>query len=111
MNIGVLTTSYPRRPTDPAGNFVAGLCQVLAERGASVEVIAAGPGQTRDGAVRIHRLPGHDLFYGGGAPERLARDRAAWGGALRFSARPGRSITVQLLAFRMTKSNSARWCG
>jgi glycosyltransferase involved in cell wall biosynthesis len=72
MRIGVLTTSYPREPGDPAGHFVEGFATWLAERGASVEVVAAGPG---------------GLFYRGGAvgawrrrPVRGSALAAAWCG-------------------------------
>jgi hypothetical protein len=42
MRIGVLTTSYPRWPGDPAGNFVEGHVRALMQLGHEVEVIAAG---------------------------------------------------------------------
>jgi len=74
MRIGVVTTSYPRHAADPAGIFVAGMARFLAGRGHEVEVIAAGPGATRDGAIPIHRVrAGAALFYDEGAPDRLER--------------------------------------
>jgi glycosyltransferase involved in cell wall biosynthesis len=94
MRIGIVTTSYPRAPTDPAGGFVAGLARWLAARGAAVDVVAAGPGADRDGAIAIHRVDGRHLFYGDGAPAALAasfwaRVRAPWFAArlLRAAAR------------------------
>src|SRR5215470_3642344 len=78
MRIGVLTTSYPREPGDPAGGFVAGLARWIAARGHAIEVIAAGPGMTRDGDIPIARIrAGAGLFYDEGAPERLERSPAA----------------------------------
>jgi glycosyltransferase involved in cell wall biosynthesis len=96
VRVGVLTTSYPRTPSDYAGAFVADRVQALLARGHEVDVLAAGAGAplgtTRDGRLRLTRLParladGPDLFAGAGAPEALERDgaRAAWA-ALRFSA-------------------------
>lgn len=44
MRIGVVTTSYPRWPGDPAGNFVDGHVRAMRALGHDVEVIAAGDG-------------------------------------------------------------------
>lgn len=76
-HIGVLCTSYPRSPGDPAGNFVLGLNRYLRGRGCDVTVLCAGDGAAREEAwgpagERVLRLPS-SLFYGGGAPERLFR--------------------------------------
>jgi len=74
VKIGVVTTSYPREPGDPAGAFVAGFARFLAARGHDVEVVAAGPGGARDGAIPVHRVrAGASLFYDEGAPDRLER--------------------------------------
>jgi glycosyltransferase involved in cell wall biosynthesis len=75
--VGVLTTSYPREPGDPAGGFVAELARFVAARGHAVEVVAAGPGMDRDGDIRVDRVPGAGLFYGEGAPDRLERSPRA----------------------------------
>lgn len=86
MRLGLLTTSYPRFPGDPAGGFVAEHAAFLAAAGHDVEVLAAGDGDsTLDGITvrRVAAAPG--LFDGGGAPERLAESRAAWLTAARFS--------------------------
>lgn len=40
MKVAVLTTSYPRRPGDPAGNFVADAVERIRERGVDVEVVS-----------------------------------------------------------------------
>lgn len=42
VRIGVVTTSFPRWPGDPAGAFVAGHVRALRRLGHEVEVIAAG---------------------------------------------------------------------
>jgi glycosyltransferase involved in cell wall biosynthesis len=74
MKVGVVTTSYPRTPDDPAGAFVRASAQWLAARGHDVEVVAAGPGMARDGAVRVRRVAlGASIFYDEGAPDRLER--------------------------------------
>lgn len=87
MRVGVVTTSYPREPGDPAGVWVAGLAQWLARQGHEVEVVAAGPGATEDGSVRITRVVAgaRALFHGEGAPERLERDWMARAAAPLFS--------------------------
>lgn len=88
MRFGVITTSYPRSPHDPAGGFVRGLNRYLTRRGHTVEVIAAGPGDDEGGepgdgdgragaavgddeGIRVRRVPSR-LFYRGGAPDALA---------------------------------------
>ncbi len=58
MNIGVITTSYPRYEGDPAGNFVAAHVAELRALGHGVEVISAED---------------DPLFAQGGAPELLER--------------------------------------
>src|SRR5690348_13971591 len=99
MYLGVVTTSYPRFPGDPAGNFVAAHAAALRALGHRVEVIAAGGpdrGKPRDatrggvnhpalpgeppadgkiGPLWIHprRVGGLGLFYAGGAPDALER--------------------------------------
>lgn len=71
MRVGVVATSYPRRPGDAAGGFVAGHVAYLRAAGADVEVVAAG-----------HGLPAPArLFDAGGAPDALEAARAAGGGA------------------------------
>lgn len=84
MRIGVLTTSHPRFPDDPAGNFVAGLNRHLRGLGHQVEVVAAGPGDGPAGLdwEAVYRVPSA-LFYEGGAPDALSVGRV--GEAARFS--------------------------
>ena len=45
MRIGVVTTSYPRWPGDPAGSFVEGHARALRALGHEVEIVAAGDGE------------------------------------------------------------------
>jgi glycosyltransferase involved in cell wall biosynthesis len=87
VRIGVVTTSYPRESTDPAGIFVAGLARWFAGAGAKVEVVAAGPGRGRDGDIVVHRIDSPTLFYDGGAPEALASSWRARMAAPVFAAR------------------------
>jgi glycosyltransferase involved in cell wall biosynthesis len=92
MRFGIVTTSYPREPGEPAGSFVASHAAWLAEQGHEVDVVAAGEVadvRSAHPAVKIRRVRcGARLFYGGGAPERLA-DAAAWPEAIAFSLRLG----------------------
>ena len=71
MRIGVITTSYPRWPGDPAGNFVGAHVAALRALGHDVEVICAAPDEP--------------LFYRGGAPDLLERG-GRWRAALAFTA-------------------------
>lgn len=102
MRLGVVTTSFPREPGDPAGSFVAAHVRWLERQGHEVEVIAAGdrrrvPGDTPE--ARAHRLSSR-LFYRGGAPEALdggglmrpARLAAAAGFSLRQLAAIARRL-------------------
>jgi glycosyltransferase involved in cell wall biosynthesis len=96
MRVGVLTTSYPRRPGDHAGAFVEDRVLRLLDEGHEVDVLAAGAGAplgtTRVGRLSVTRLPASfasepDLFAGAGAPEALeAGARGALWAAARFSA-------------------------
>ncbi|HEX3474856.1 MAG TPA: glycosyltransferase family 4 protein [Kofleriaceae bacterium] len=118
MQLGVVTTSYPRFPGDPAGNFVAAHVAALRALGHRVEVIAAGGaagGEPRDatrGGVNRPALPGErgrerplwidarrvgglGLFYTGGAPDALERSPLRAGlAAAAFTAR----LTAQVAA-------------
>jgi len=62
VRIGLLTTSYPRYPGDPAGGFVAEHAAFLARIGHDVEVIAGGterarPDASTDPATRADTTP------------------------------------------------------
>jgi glycosyltransferase involved in cell wall biosynthesis len=107
VRIGVVTTSYPRWPDDPAGNFVGDHVVALRALGHEVEVIAAS---AAEGAVErqgsflpekafaphasetAHRIPS-SLFYRGGAPDQLEASylRGALAGVA-FTARMAAAI-------------------
>jgi len=105
VNVGLVTTSFPRHAGDYAGSFVGDRVERLLADGETVHVIAAGDGR---GAPEIEhpRLtvtrvaaphPGTRaaLFYGAGAPEALERGSAAvWLAAARFTA----ALAVQVRA-------------
>jgi glycosyltransferase involved in cell wall biosynthesis len=73
MKLGVVTTSYPRWPGDPAGSFVAGHVAALRALGHRVEVIAAGAALPADHDAATRRVGGTGLFERGGAPDALER--------------------------------------
>jgi glycosyltransferase involved in cell wall biosynthesis len=98
MHLGVVTTSYPRWPGDPAGSFVGEHVRWLARAGHTVDVICAGEGElARDSfGARVFRVPAApELFYSGGAPEALGQSRRAWLSALAFAARMGPVIRAR----------------
>jgi glycosyltransferase involved in cell wall biosynthesis len=95
MRVGLLTTSFPRTPTDSAGSFVLGFAQALIARGATLDVLAPEP---RERIAPIHEaglevthvryLSPRSLqrtFYGAGVPENLRRDPWAWLGLVPFT--------------------------
>ena len=84
--IGLLTSSFPSRPGDPAGGFVHEHARWLRDQGFEVEVLAARPGSAgREPGLKVTRLPfGRRIFGGQGAPEILAAGRA-WPHALAVS--------------------------
>ena len=92
MNIGLLTTSFPRHVGDYAGSFVGDRLQRLLDDGHAVEVLAAGvagdgPPVTVDGRLTLRRIPASPaLFYREGAPEALERGGPIWLAAAQFSA-------------------------
>ncbi len=125
MVVALLTTSYPRRPGDYAGSFVADRARRWVDAGHQVEVLAAGEaeggtgaGATVEDGVRVTRIAGGGLFYGAGAPETLERDRgAAWLAAARFTAaltaavRSGRSRWSRIEAHWLVPSALAAAAG
>lgn len=99
MKLGVVATSYPRFPGDPAGNFVAAHVAALRALGHVVDVIAAGdPGTARgsaDGIDRIARIAS-PLFYRGGAPDALERTPLRSGlAAATFAVRMTAAVTAR----------------
>ncbi|MGE0402443.1 MAG: glycosyltransferase family 4 protein [Kofleriaceae bacterium] len=92
MRIGVVTTSYPRFPDDPAGNFVGEHVRALKSLGHEVDVIAAADDEEARvscGEDSITRIPSGGLFYTSGAPDLLERG-------------PRRSLSAAALAIRLT---------
>ncbi len=92
--VGVLTSSFPSRPGDPAGSFVAEHARYLRGAGCDVEVVAARPGSPDAvPGIRVSRLTasGARLFAGAGAPELLT-------GARHSAARHWRDATGASLA-------------
>ena len=90
MQIGLLSTSYPRDPADGAGRFVAELAGWLARRGDAVEVLAPHPAADPTPGVMVRPLryalkPA--LLYGAGAPDNLRASPRAWLQAPAFCAR------------------------
>jgi glycosyltransferase involved in cell wall biosynthesis len=74
MQIGLLTTSYPRHRRDPAGRFVAELAGWLAGAGDAVEVIAPHPARSEHPGVAVHAVRyalRPRLLYRAGAPDNL----------------------------------------
>ncbi len=94
MRVGVVTTSFPRYPGDPAGAFVAELCLWIQSQGHTVEVVAAGEEEEeclwQNIALTRVKAP-KGLFYEGGAPDAL-RSRGQHLQALLFSARLLREV-------------------
>ncbi len=93
MKIGLVTTSFPREPGDPAGSFVGAHARWLRRAGHEVDIVCAGEASGKAGG-NSHELPGTNvirvasrLFYRGGAPESLAS-----GGALATLAAAGFSL-------------------
>jgi glycosyltransferase involved in cell wall biosynthesis len=80
MNIGVITTSYPRWPGDAAGNFVGAHVESLRALGHTVEVIAAAGDEP--------------LFYRGGAPDAI-ESGGRWLAAAKFTAQLTRRVIAR----------------
>ncbi len=98
MHIGVVTTSYPRTPGEPAGCFVSELNDWVRAQGHELTVLAAGDSNDDDSwqPVPVHRVaarPG--LFYQGGAPDALAA-KGATAAAASFSVRMALEVRRRL---------------
>jgi hypothetical protein len=120
--IGVLTTSYPRWPGDPAGSFVEARVRALRAGGAAVEVLAAGPTPGLDPTMSapglaIHRVgfavPGLlPLFYGAGAPEAFdAGAGGAWLQGARFFAGLAQVLRARAAGWSAVESHWLVPCG
>lgn len=80
MQIGLLTTSYPRHPHDLAGQFVAQSAHWLTDQGDAVEVLAPAPAADSHPGVDLRPLRyalRPRLLYRAGAPDNLGHP-AAW---------------------------------
>ena len=106
--IGVLCTSYPRKPDDHAGSFVRTRVRTLVAAGQAVEVIAAGPGnETSEGNARVFRIPmvgAAEIFYAGGAPEAL---ESGWSGQRARAWLEAANFTASMMA--LAAQRAAGW--
>lgn len=112
--LGLLTTSYPRYDTDPAGPFVRGYARALVDSGWAVDVLApddaamattsvssqstlpeptvkrARGTHLRDPHIDVHRVrympvrSWQQTFYGAGVPDNLRTTASAWPGLATF---------------------------
>jgi Glycosyl transferases group 1 len=117
LDIGLVTTSFPRHRGDYAGGFVGDRVQQLLAEGHAVQVIAAGDGDAtlemaheRLTVTRIAPLPDASrasaLFYGAGAPEALERGGAAiWWAAVRFTAALAAAVRGRARRFDLIESH------
>ena len=116
MNIGVVTTSFPRHAGDYAGSFVGDRVRRLLADGHTVAVIAAGDGavarEMEHERLTVARIAPHpdalssSLFYGAGAPEALEQGGlAAWFAAARFSAALAAAIGARAHRFDLLESH------
>jgi glycosyltransferase involved in cell wall biosynthesis len=111
LRLGVLTTSFPRSPTDSAGAFVLGMCRAFSALGHRVEVLApqpreqlatpAWPGVTLNHVPYLWPRRLQRTFYAAGVPDNLARDPLAWLGLAPFT----------LALTRAAHARAARWDG
>lgn len=107
-HIGVVTTSFPRYPGDHAGSFVLREVESLRAEGHRVSVVAprsdvSGP---RAPAV-IEAATPQGVFYGPGAPERMARRPVAF--ALRAGLAVGALGWTALRGLRSCDALIAHW--
>lgn len=74
--IAIITTSYPERPGDACGHFVAAEAEEHALAGHEVHVICPGGARTSTHGIRVHGCGGGAAFGWPGAAARLRR--APW---------------------------------
>jgi glycosyltransferase involved in cell wall biosynthesis len=96
MNIGLITTGFPRFEGDCSGSFLLTFARALVAQGHGVRVLAPEPSFY----VPLPRWPGIELswipyarpralqqtFYRGGAPDNLRLQPGRWAGAAAFIA-------------------------
>src|SRR5712691_7229820 len=125
MRFAVLTTSYPRRPGDPAGHFVGAAVERLRARGVEVEVvspasfrhygIAYGSGVVGNLRARPWLTAALPLFFASfrRAAARAARDadlvHAHWLGAGAVAATLGKPYVVQVWGTDVELARRAPW--
>jgi len=133
MNVGLVTTSFPRHAGDYAGSFVADRVQQLLAGGDTVEVIAAGDGdgggarEIEHPGLTVTRVAPHPnplpasgergqenadalseraLFYGAGAPEALERGGVqVWFAAARFTVALAAAVRARAHRFDVVESH------
>jgi glycosyltransferase involved in cell wall biosynthesis len=81
VNIGLLTTSFPRHAGDIAGDFVLGYARALRDEGHRVDVLAPEPSEAScalaENGIALHHVPYlrprqlQHTFYGAGVPDNL----------------------------------------
>ena len=96
MEVGLLTTSFPRFEGDCSGAFLLTLSRRLVEHGHTVRVLAPEPRRSRPPpewpGIEVRWVPYarprvlQRTFYGSGVPDNLRRRPARWAGAASFSA-------------------------
>ncbi|MGB8328681.1 MAG: glycosyltransferase family 4 protein [Polyangiales bacterium] len=96
MNVGLLTTSFPRFEGDCSGAFLLTIARGLVESGHAVRVLAPEPQRKRPAphwpGITVRWVPyawpraSQKTFYGGGAPDNLHTRPMRWAGAACFGA-------------------------
>jgi glycosyltransferase involved in cell wall biosynthesis len=109
VRIGLLTTSFPRRPGDVPGQFVLGFARALAARGHAVDVLAPEPWEALDpphfSDVTLRWVPYlrprwlERTFYGAGVLDNLTHTPWTALGLAPFV----------LAMLRTARQESARW--
>lgn len=85
MRVAVVTTSYPLRPGQAAGHFVAAEARALCEQGHEVTVVAPGPSASQQGhSPALVRIAGRGLFGPPGVAARFRENPLRALGALEF---------------------------
>lgn len=96
MQVGLVTTGFPRFESDCSGSFLLTVARGIVEQGHSVRVLAPEPrrpGQApRWPGIEVRWVPYarpralQQSFYGSGAPDNLRLRPARWLGGLGFTA-------------------------
>lgn len=96
MNVGLVTTGFPRFEGDCSGSFLLTLARGLVEQGHTVRVLSPEPRGSRPAprwpGIEVRWVPYarprtlQQSFYGSGAPDNLRIRPVRWLGALAFTA-------------------------